>query len=382
MNTYTEKLEKLVSRAKTGKSAKNEAVSLIKKAFLENGNDDYTSVVKWLMKFHYRVCDVFFENYNLTDEGAEKITSALLEGGYSKANGNTFRTRGLQICGHFLKKNIDKAIIAKLALSLITSAKQKNNSFSDGFISEFKKYIIDTKQYESFRLLCDELDNSIKKDRMKAFLVAVDKYQNQHKEVQNNTENTSEELKHVEQKTEKTTTPKISTLKTTVAAQSDNREKTLLEQLNKTNQSLAEQVEKLVSVNNIVATLKAATDANRVLISAKDAEISRLKEELEKEKLHTSALCLEKSELTEKLNSQIAKIEDLEERLRSAMKMDGINKNQELESLKTQMSNTLKYEYIDFCSTEFVCTQDNFEAIYASLDRIFKILKRFDINLK
>jgi len=116
-------------------------------------------------------------------------------------------------------------------------------------------------------------------------------------------------------------------------------------------------------------------------VQKKDAEIAAAQAMLrEKEKqLSTASLELKKSK--DELSSSEAQVSDLTDRLRTSLNMDEISKNQELVTLKNDISEALKLDYSDFMGTKSSeCSQDLFEAYRSTLTRIFKLLKRFGIT--
>lgn len=87
-----------------------------------------------------------------------------------------------------------------------------------------------------------------------------------------------------------------------------------------------------------------------------------------------------------RLRAQVAQLEadkaDLDKRLEAVFRMDEIAKNQELETLKVNLSRFIAPEYDDYHTPgaeDF--DMDNFEAARSSLWRIFKVLKRYGIRL-
>ena len=63
--------------------------------------------------------------------------------------------------------------------------------------------------------------------------------------------------------------------------------------------------------------------------------------------------------------------------------MDKINAQNELETLKTTVKKALGLEYTEYIENDVAgleCSEDNYEALQASLARIFKILKRVGLE--
>jgi len=77
------------------------------------------------------------------------------------------------------------------------------------------------------------------------------------------------------------------------------------------------------------------------------------------------------------------KIEDLGNRLQRTLQLDVADHNQEIKTLKSNISNALKIEYQDYQSSkEKGFSQDQYEAYKASLFRIFMSLKQLNIKLE
>ena len=92
------------------------------------------------------------------------------------------------------------------------------------------------------------------------------------------------------------------------------------------------------------------------------------------------------TEQNAKLEKELAEarqeIAELKERLEQSFKMKELGDNTELETLRKNLGDALSAEYHDFISSNKTFNQDNFEANYAGLIRIFKILKRFGFTLE
>lgn len=376
MDNYTTKLSDIASKPKKNKGAINDAVLIIAKAFSEN--KDYEFTVHWLMKFHYSACEKFFSNYKATNEDAEKIVDAFIKN--EDFNNNTNQVafnRGLLVCGAFFNMNIDSSITAKLAYRVITLG-DKDGGFSGKLIESFKKYIIDRGQLDKFIALKDTLKKDSQRNMFDRFLAEFKEPQNQPsdkavKPVQNKAAiQKNEPVNPTDKSKNKNNTQFTPECKgnNTVTEQ-----QYVIDELNKTVRALAEQVKILSNINNTVSTLKTA-------IAEKEDEIKRLNEKLETSQCNYAALNMEKTDLEEQLSRSQAKINDLNERLKTVFQMDSIAQNQELEALKKKVSDSLKVEYEEFLSSAAEFNEDNFQANYASLQRIFKILKRFDFSLE
>jgi len=141
--------------------------------------------------------------------------------------------------------------------------------------------------------------------------------------------------------------------------------------------NVLEQMEK--SQREILIGLQALTERSITIdpptkLLTNDAELSTLRADIkQKEQLNVSLL----SEIAENKKE----IDDLTERLRTALKMDGIAKNQELATLKNDVSEALKLEYANYTkSKERAYNEDLFEAYRAMLSRVFRVLRRHGIS--
>ena len=75
-------------------------------------------------------------------------------------------------------------------------------------------------------------------------------------------------------------------------------------------------------------------------------------------------------------------VKDLDERLTNIFKLDAIAQNQELITLKSNLALSLKLTHNDYKALlDVPLSQDSYAFAKASMTHIFKILKRFDIQL-
>lgn len=126
---------------------------------------------------------------------------------------------------------------------------------------------------------------------------------------------------------------------------------------------------------------RTAIDILALQIQKKDDEIVSAQARIRdlEQQLSTTYLELKKSK--EDLLSAEMEISDLTSRLRTSLSMDEISKNQELTTLKKDISEALRLDYVDFMETKNSdCSQDLFEAYRSMIMRIFKLLNRFGIS--
>lgn len=384
METYSEKLNELLPKAKNSKNkrAKNEAALILIELFSEN--KDYNTIVNWFVKFPHSVCEEFFKQYRITDDEAECFLNAFKKNKcFNKKNNVTVFNRGLVLCEAFLRYNINKSITAELSASVIFNGKL-DNGFSAKMVEYFQKYIRDKGQLDNFISLLDTLKNKADKDMILSFLADVEKSENKDTSNESNSNGQDSSVDKTENGniTEKRDLEEKSLPDNSLPKKTAIQHQLVVEQLRNISQTLVEQVNNLTNTNSIISTLKTAVENGKNAIDAKEAEILRLNQELEDCKQRRSDLAVEKAALEEKICKQSSEIANLNERLKTAFQMDTLSKNQELETLVKNVSDTLKAEYDEYCSSDTIFNEDNFQANYASLQRIFKILKRFGFNFE
>ena len=151
METYSEKLNELLPKAKNSKNkrAKNEAALILIEMLSEN--KDYNTIVNWFVKFPHSVCEEFFKQYRITDDEAECFLNAFKKNKcFNKKNNVTVFNRGLVLCEAFLRYNINKSITAELSASVIFNGKL-DNGFSAKMVEYFQKYIMNRNTVRRFK---------------------------------------------------------------------------------------------------------------------------------------------------------------------------------------------------------------------------------------
>ncbi len=91
---------------------------------------------------------------------------------------------------------------------------------------------------------------------------------------------------------------------------------------------------------------------------------------------------MELSELRRRLTEAQSEIDSLNERLEQSFRMDALRESTALETLRKNVSDSLKEEYDEYQRSDHTFNEDNFAANRASLIRIFKILKRFGFSFE
>jgi len=350
MDTIVTELDEL--KKKKSKIAKEKSVNIITNIF--NQNKDYDFVINWIMKFHYSICEAFFDECNLSDNEAEKMVSAFLDNESFKKNRNKSSfNRGFLVCKSFLQKNINKSAISKLAIFIIRLG-DKNKYFSDELISSFKKYIIDKELYSDFESLADTLEKEDEKRLIQHFLKTIN--------CDNKVDGSIDVVDDITHK------------------QTNSRQ---FEMQFEIIENIAKGIDKLLNMSEAVPALKIAIENDKAVFAAKDKEIEQLKSELNQFKYENSLLNEEKIKLQEQINKNMIEIESLDRDLKTLSQMNKDIKKQELDTLIKKVSDSLKFEYENYrlsSPTDF--SEENFKANYAGLQHIFNILKRFGFNFE
>lgn len=328
MDNFKEELEALAARSGKSKKAAGDGAELLSKTFSENR--DCAAAAELLMKFHYSVCPMFLNKAALSSDEARRLCRELVP---EKPHGKNSFCRGFAVCRRLLENGAEKTAVE--AAAEILRRGQVQGGFCAGLISDFNKIFGEEQRGSFFRA-----GGSFGIEIISAFEPAC--------------------------RTEKS------------AVKSARVPSAETARLAEENRRLAAQVDRLVDVNGIVNALKMALDSDRALIAAKDAEIERLGRGAQ----NVSEAEKRLAEANVQIDEANERIADLNARLAQAFKMDEMNKNTELLTLKKNVSDALKEEYAEFKSCGQTFSEDNFQANCASLFRIFKILKRFGFSLE
>ncbi len=260
METYSEKLNELLPKAKNSKNkrAKNEAALILIELFSEN--KDYNTIVNWFVKFPHSVCEEFFKQYRITDDEAECFLNAFKKNKcFNKKNNVTVFNRGLVLCEAFLRYNINKSITAELSASVIFNGKL-DNGFSTKMVEYFQKYIRDKDQLDNFISLLDTLKNKADKDMILSFLADVEKSENKDTSNESNSNGQDSSVDKTENGniTEKRDLEEKSLPDNSLPKKTAIQHQLVVEQLRNISQTLVEQVNNLTNTNSIISTLKTA----------------------------------------------------------------------------------------------------------------------------
>ncbi len=373
---YEEKLIELNTKSKKKTvSAKKESYLILSKVFVETKN--YNEIIDWCIKCHYSVCDMFFDKNIVSFEDAEKFSSAIITNPVFQKKGNyNVLQRLIIVCSHFLKKGTNNTATINIILKAVSYGKTDNGYYTD-LVTNFKKYIIDKKLINTFIDVVNIVDKEYDKKRLLGFIAYMEK-ENSANFSEKKIENKNED-KMPSNNIEKPLKPSDTDTQNYVM-KTENEEQILINQFKEYNEVLASQIKKLTETNSIISTLKTAIENSNTALALKENEIKRLHSELSESKEQATVFATENNGLKQELNNNKTEINNLHERLKSVFEIDNSIQNQEIETLKRNITDALRLEHNEFKSSDNVCNEDNFQANYASLHRIFKILNRFGVN--
>lgn len=117
-------------------------------------------------------------------------------------------------------------------------------------------------------------------------------------------------------------------------------------------------------------------------LQVKEQELFAIKKMLMEQEKVIAELQVAKSKVNKNDNQYKAEIEDLKSRLKASFQADDITKKQDLITLKKNIGAALKLRYDKFNENQdAVCNEDNYEVLRASIHQIFRVLKRYGIEL-
>lgn len=371
---YEEILLSKKNKAKKSKTTQKECVDILLEMF--NETNDCDLLVKWLMELHYSVCNIFMDKFDISSDNAEKITNAFINNKDFKKNSNAASVkRGLSLCNALIKNNIEHSILSKFFFEVIRHG-EKGSLFSEELIKEFKKRIIDVNLLDAYKILINITENENYKRTMQRLLSAVEVDINKNTEPTqvsadiNDTEQMLGKNKpSVDKENKKEDTPEANTV--------DKEDNNILavENLADSNKILDElqELKKLMlNQGNVLSDIVNSINEQEQY----KIEIAKYKDEIRQKNTVVEELHV----LLEAANK---KIDDLDNKLKEAYSIDEKRANQELETLKINVVNSLMTEYKE-CTDEgaAIFNKDNFEANYASLQNIFRILKRLGFQFR
>ena len=149
----------------------------------------------------------------------------------------------------------------------------------------------------------------------------------------------------------------------------------LLEILQSANQEVSKLLNNVFIKNHTIGNLQDK-------LYVRFQEINQLKEEIENKNTSLSSLNNTIDSLKKDLDKKEEEIKDLRGRLKLSFDADEVSKNQELMTLKNDIALSVKLQYADFNEQKNEnCNEDNYEALKVILNQVFRILKRYGIEL-
>jgi hypothetical protein len=370
-------LDEICAKKELSKDNRKKAVAILLTMSEEINN--VKQVADYLMKLHYSVCPAYFNRaaMELSSENLAAVVEAFRANEqFQKDKPQNF----LYPKGFGSVLSLTKASKYELAFSIlnyILIRSESGSQFADGCKNNFKKTIIDVNGLSFVQKLYEVVNadafeaNPFEKRRFERFLDAV---------VDRTVSTTvavsqSQAVKVAQPETAKEEPVQISAKKPEKAKDSDSQI---------SNEALVKvestQMEILLLLRRLTKN-RAAIDTLSMQIQKKDVEISTAQATLREREQQLSTSTLELKKIKSTLSSAEAQVSDLTERLRTSLNMDEISKNQELATLKNDISEALKLDYSDFMASKgSEYSPDLFEAYRSTLTRIFKLLKRFGIT--
>ena len=355
----SQRLIELTKNSKVSNSNKKEIAQLLTERF--QTEHDYEDLINWLFKSHYSVAQVFFEKNIFNDDEAAAFAKAL-------ENSETLRKKGQNhyfcrlwiICSIFMKQKLADETVAEIAYITVDygqGKKQSEKKYAVTLVDEFKRRIVDRNLFAAFIKLPDAVTNDYHKKTLSKFISYISKT-----DTNKNTESSRN-----------TPQPKVQEVDNKTQEAVNNPQQSF--DFNQIGQKLTEQLDRLISVNDTIASVKLA-------VADRDKEIGQLKQELKNAQDKIFSAEMEKTQLERRLADSEEKVAELDNRLKQVYETDNAIRDQELQTLKKNVADALKMEYADFKDSDDTVNEDNFMANYASLDRIFRILIRFGFELE
>ena len=367
-------LNEVIEQTKKDITAPNRdrAVSALKE--LAAMDDEAKTIAEYLIKLSYTVSQLFFEEAALTvgNERLGQIIDALITNEqFQKGKANNIRYPKGFISILSLAKT-GKYQLSFSVLNYILSQAETNGGFSDGCKNSFIKLIINNagltaienvvKSVQDGEVVCKEYE----KNRLNRFIDAIMESISVNKVKDAKTETATPQLQNID---ETVVTPEPVQNLNNVALSNDTITKIKSSQV-----EMLSLLRKLSSDHIAIDTLSAQ-------LTSRENEITDIRAQRDDKEQQLKEALTEISALTLKLAKADSDVSDLKERLRSSLSMDEISKNQEITTLKNDISEALKLDYSDFIGTkESEYNPDLFDVYRSTLTRMFKLLKRFGIT--
>ncbi|ADU26814.1 hypothetical protein [Ethanoligenens harbinense] len=371
-------LDEICAKKDLSKDNRKKAVAILLTMSEEINNAK--QVADYLMKLHYSVCPAYF-NRAATELSNEQLATIVEEFRTNEQFQKDKPQNFLYPKGFGSVLSLTKASKYELAFSIlnyILIRSESGSQFADGCKNNFKKTIVDVNGLSFVQKLYEVVNadafkaNPFEKQRFERFLDAV---------VDRTVSTTIDvsqppAVKVAQAETAKEEEPvQTSSIKAEKTKNYDSQiSKDALVKIEST------QTEILLLLRRLTEN-RAAIDTLSMQIQKKNGEIATAQATIREREQQLSFSTLELKKIKTTLSSSEAQVSDLTERLRTSLNMDEISKNQELATLKNDISEALKLDYSDFMASKgSEYSSDLFEAYRSTLTRIFKLLKRFGIT--
>jgi hypothetical protein len=315
---------------------------------LNRQDSDKVMVAAYLCSLHYSVCQRFFELavLELPVEQIQAIWAAVRQNAKYKQNNNFVGSLRAFATAAVLIKT--KHQFARTLLMEAVGDAEKNGLLPAKALEYFCKRVVDYCQLSVLNELGEQdWDNPDQREKYRRLIGSA-----------------------IGQMSKVQPIAQLPERQSAVAASPEFLEvNSLLKTAQRANEELRTLLRTIINTNETHVTLRKQITDREEQISEKDRKIAELQVEVAG---HESTI----------VNMQ-AKNDDLKERLAITLQLDTSANNQELITLRTDISNALKLEYQDYLDSKTMdFSPDQYEAFKASLFRIFKTLKRFHINFE
>lgn len=382
MEKSIERMNELIQKkTKLSNSHSIEAAEIIFNLYKSDNNLE--SSIENLYHFHYSVIGIYvnryYDDFNIQEK--ENFIKAFVENSKFKENiANSSILKGFSILQEMLKLNENDKNIYYLFNNISSVAEKKGqyNSSVKGAFYEFLSEVGDEFLNLNFDIMSEQerkrmlryidatIENSSNISCEQSMLRLGEKYSYK---FTNKIDN--ESIKEENRKDEEDNTEYKNDLQKSYASNELINLVSLLENANEE----ANKLFKNIFERNL--TIKSLEQQ----ITLKEREINEVKLQIRNEKDKSTYLTTKIEELKAELNSSNLEIDNLRERLKIAFNIDDVKKNQEIITLKTDISTALKLQYEDFNEhKEEECNEDNYEALKVTLNQVFRTLKRYGID--
>ena len=382
MEKSIERMNELIQKkTKLSNSHSIEAAEIIFNLYKSDNNLE--SSIENLYHFHYSVIGIYvnryYDDFNIQEK--ENYIKAFVENSKFKENiANSSILKGFSILQEMLKLNENDKNIYYLFNNISSVAEKKGqyNSSVKGAFYEFLSEVGDEFLNLNFDIMSEQerkrmlryidatIENSSNISCEQSMLRLGEKYSYK---FTNKIDN--ESIKEENRKDEEDNTEYKNDLQKSYASNELINLVSLLENANEE----ANKLFKNIFERNL--TIKSLEQQ----ITLKEREINEVKLQIRNEKDKSTYLTTKIEELKAELNSSNLEIDNLKGRLKIAFNIDDVKKNQEIITLKTDISTALKLQYEDFNEhKEEECNEDNYEALKVTLNQVFRTLKRYGID--